>query len=573
MAGLEGTHGVGLGLRWAFMDEVLEEGAGSIPFFELSPENYMRRGGYFPEAVERIADRHPVISHGLMLNIGASDPLDRDYLDALRAFLGRIAVSAHSDHLCWTGTEGRTLHDLLPLPTHRGVIDHLVDRIRRVQDHLGMPVALENISYYLVPGGDAPEHEWVAEVVERADCGLLLDVNNVWVNAQNHDLDPYEILRTMPLDRVVHLHVAGGERLARFDDLVIDTHGTDVSPKVVELMQWVLERTGPRPVVYERDHDIPELDELQAQVQALQSAYDAALARATSREADETATKRIERVELTSDAAPALRDTQRVFARFVLDPSFEPSQVSQQPELGEVSPARVEVYRRLVRNAMRSTIRRFIPRTAARLGDARFEAEVWAWLADEGPRSRFFRDVPLEFGRFIERRWPALGRADGADTLPPYLLDLARHELIEMEVDAAAPAPAVEAVEGEVAGLDLAAAIRFDPAVRLARYAHAVHELPIEVDDRSSAPPRATTLLVYRDPEHEVRFLSLSPFGAALCERLLAGCSLGEAVSAAAADAHETLDDTLLVRAATLLADLAERGAALGPAAPTNRGP
>ncbi|MGB1700428.1 MAG: DUF692 domain-containing protein, partial [Nannocystaceae bacterium] len=171
-------HGVGLGLRWAFLDEVLEgQAPSSIRFFEVSPENYMRRGGFYPEALREVARSHRVLTHGLMLNIGSSAPLDQTYLSTLRSFLERMGAERHSDHLCWSGSEGRILHDLLPLSACAATVDHVVERIKRVQDALGMPLALENISYYMLPGSTMPEEEMIAAVLERADCELLLDVN------------------------------------------------------------------------------------------------------------------------------------------------------------------------------------------------------------------------------------------------------------------------------------------------------------------------------------------------------------------------------------------------------------
>ena len=273
------VHGVGLGLRWAFLDDVLEGHApDSIRFFEVSPENYMRRGGFFPEALMEVAQDHPVLTHGLMLNIGSTTPLDRTYLDTLREFLGRLGATAHSDHLCWNGVDDHMLHDLLPLSATETTIERVADRVQRVQDHLGVPMALENISYYLLPDSTMPEHEMISRLIERAGCHLLLDVNNVWVNARNHGFDPFEYLAQLPLDRVAHLHVAGGRQIPAMDDLIIDTHGTDVSDMVADLMAWVIERIGPRPVLYERDHEIPPLEELGEQVDALNRRYDAAVA-------------------------------------------------------------------------------------------------------------------------------------------------------------------------------------------------------------------------------------------------------------------------------------------------------
>jgi hypothetical protein len=270
--------GVGLGLRWDFLEEVLERPEVDVAFFEVSPENYMRRGGFYPAALERIAERHPIVTHGLTLSLGAIDPPSDDYLADLATEVRRLRSPWHSDHLCFSTAGPRVLHDLLPLKLCRENVGRVADRIRSVQDRLGVPMAVENISWYAHPGRrEMPEPEFIRAVLEAADCGLLLDVNNVWVNAQNHGFDPYAFIGELPLERVVQIHVAGHTQ--RADGLIIDTHGAAVIDPVSELLGWTVERTGAVPVLLERDNFVPPLDELLDEVARLCRVYDAALGR------------------------------------------------------------------------------------------------------------------------------------------------------------------------------------------------------------------------------------------------------------------------------------------------------
>jgi uncharacterized protein len=275
--------GVGLGLRFDFLDEVLarvEEGASLDPvrFFEVAPENYMRRGGFVPAALERIAARFPLLSHGLSMSLGGVDPFDDAYMRELAAFTRRFGVPFHSDHLCFSGIQGRMSHELLPLPLTRGAAAYVAARAREAQDRLGVPMVVENITRYVVPGApEIPEAAFVAEVLDRSGARLLLDVNNVFVNAINDGAEPLAFLAEMPLDRVAAIHVAGHEKRAG-SGLVIDTHGADVVREVLSLLTWTIERTGPVPVVLERDHAIPPLDELLTELGRVEAAYQAGLA-------------------------------------------------------------------------------------------------------------------------------------------------------------------------------------------------------------------------------------------------------------------------------------------------------
>lgn len=273
--------GPGLGLRWEFLQEVLDHPEaidGVVRFFEISPENYMRRGGYFPAALGRIAERTPITTHGLTMSLGGSDSLDSAYLGELRRFLDRFGGAWHSDHLSFGGLDGATLHDLLPVPFTRASARAIAERVLEAQDRLGTRMVVENISYYVELGESRmPESAFIREVLDRADCGLLLDLNNLDVNAKNHGFDAWTWLADIPLDRVVEIHVAGPEPMD--DGLLIDTHGSEVAPGVLDLLGWVVERTGPLPVLLERDNNIPPLADLLAELGRIDEVYQASLSR------------------------------------------------------------------------------------------------------------------------------------------------------------------------------------------------------------------------------------------------------------------------------------------------------
>ncbi len=283
----EAPTGVGLGLRWAFIDEVIASARGEAPpldvdFFEISPENYMRRGGFVPASLDVVAERWPVLTHGLTLSIGGVDPISEEYLGELRALLDRVEPPFHSDHLCFGGHGGRIVHDLLPLPFIGEAIENVVERARRVRERLARPLAVENISYYFVPGQpEMSEAAFITAVLEEADLGLLLDVNNVYVNAQNHGFDARAFLASLPLDRVVGIHVAGHEHKPEHGR-IIDTHGADTPDPVLDLLELAVAAVGPVPVLLERDNHIPELPVLLQELARVRAAYERGLARSAA---------------------------------------------------------------------------------------------------------------------------------------------------------------------------------------------------------------------------------------------------------------------------------------------------
>ncbi|GAB3749563.1 HvfB family MNIO-type RiPP peptide maturase [Lysobacter olei] len=255
----------GLGLRRSLLGPMRAAPAGCFDFLEAAPENWMGVGGHLGEAFDDLATRHPVVCHGLSLSLGGTAPLDDTFLARLRHFLDRIHCPLYSEHLSACSDDRGQLYDLMPLPFNRGAVEHVAARIRQVQDALGRRIAVENISYYatLLPEGDSGalrESDFINEVVARADCDLLLDVNNIIVNATNHRYDPVDFLHAMPGERIAYLHVAGHYDEAV--DLKIDTHGAPVSDPVWDLLAETYRHFGPRPTLLERDFNLPPLDEL-----------------------------------------------------------------------------------------------------------------------------------------------------------------------------------------------------------------------------------------------------------------------------------------------------------------------
>lgn len=262
------AEGVGLGLRAPLFGDLMTRAPPALRWVEVSPENHMGRGGFFERMLADARGRFPVVTHGLSLGLGDRDPPDPDFIRALRAFLESVGTPWHSDHLCFGAVDGAHLHDLLPLPFTRESVRVVVDRVRLLEDALGLPIAVENISWYAHPGdAEMGEADFLGEVLSRSDARLLLDVNNAFVNARNHDTDARDFLRRIPADRVVQIHIAG--HFTGADGFRIDTHGQPVCEEVYELLAFALSRTGRVPVLLERDGGFPPFDELAAEVERL----------------------------------------------------------------------------------------------------------------------------------------------------------------------------------------------------------------------------------------------------------------------------------------------------------------
>lgn len=263
MTGSLPTASAGLGLRRGLLEEIEAAPAGSFDFLECAPDNWIGVGGRFGAAFERLASRHPIACHGLSLSLGGPAPLDMDFLARTRAFLERFDVPLYSEHLSYCSDDGH-LYDLMPIPFTEEAVKHVSARIRQVQDALGRRIAVENVSYYAAPWQAMDEVDFVAAVLEEADCDLLLDVNNVHVNAINHGYDARGFLARMPSARIASYHVAGHYDEA--DDLKIDTHGARVKDAVWSLLAEAYRLHGVRPTLLERDFNFPAMTELLSEV-------------------------------------------------------------------------------------------------------------------------------------------------------------------------------------------------------------------------------------------------------------------------------------------------------------------
>ena len=256
-------RGAGLGLRRALLEPFLEFADGAIDFLEVAPENWIGLGGALKPRFEQLAERYPVATHGLSLSLGGPDPLDEGLLRDIGRFLDRYRVPLYSEHLSYCAAGGQ-LYDLAPIPFTEEAVRHTAARIRRAQELLRRRIAIENVSYYAAPGRQMDESDFVCAVLEEADCLLLLDLNNVYVNSVNHGYDPQAYLNALPPARVAYCHIAGHRREA--EDLIIDTHGAEVIEPVWALLDAAYARFGPQPTLLERDFNFPPVAELLAEV-------------------------------------------------------------------------------------------------------------------------------------------------------------------------------------------------------------------------------------------------------------------------------------------------------------------
>lgn len=264
----------GLGLRRGLMSAFKQLTPTDIDFVEVAPENWIGIGGRYGRSFRDIAERYPVYLHGLSLNIGGFSPLDNNLLTAIRRFMDEFDCPLYSEHLTYCGDDGQ-LYDLLPIPFTEEAVHHVAERVKRVQDVLGRRILLENASYYAAPAQQMSESEFINAVLAEADCELLLDVNNIYVNSINHGYDPYEFLHSLPLERASYIHIAGHYDEA--EDLRVDTHGADVIDPVWALLDAAYERCGPLPTLLERDFNFPPMTELLMEVQRIKRAQQVCL--------------------------------------------------------------------------------------------------------------------------------------------------------------------------------------------------------------------------------------------------------------------------------------------------------
>jgi hypothetical protein len=260
------VRGAGLGLRRALMGPLADVAPGEIGFLEVAPENWMNLGGRLGRQFRSFTERFPFVTHGLSLSIGSPAPLDEDFVRSVRKFLDLHQIQDYTEHLTYCSDDGH-LYDLMPIPFTEEAVHYVAARVRRVQDLLERRIALENASYYAAPAQEMSELAFIKAVIAEADCDLLLDVNNIYVNSINHGYDPVEFLNGLPLERVRYVHVAGHYKEA--EDLRVDTHGADVIDPVWALLDRAYAHCGAVPTLLERDFNIPPLAELMLEIRQI----------------------------------------------------------------------------------------------------------------------------------------------------------------------------------------------------------------------------------------------------------------------------------------------------------------
>ena len=261
-------HGAGLGLRRALLGPLQSIDRAAVDFMEVAPENWIGVGGRYGRQFRQLAERHPIILHGLSLDIGGPDPIDFELVRSVKTLMSELGTPSYSEHLTYCAAGGH-LYDLLPLPFTAEAVRYVADRVRQVQDVIGAPIALENASYYAQAQADMSEAEFISAVLAESDCELLLDVNNIYVNSVNHCYDPVEFLDSLPLERTRYIHVAGHYDEA--EDIKVDTHGADVIDPVWALLGQAYQRLGPVPTLLERDFNLPPLEQLLQEVDQVRS--------------------------------------------------------------------------------------------------------------------------------------------------------------------------------------------------------------------------------------------------------------------------------------------------------------
>ncbi|MGE0624900.1 MAG: DUF692 domain-containing protein [Pseudomonadales bacterium] len=258
------VSGAGLGLRRGLLPELLEVDSGRIDFLELAPENWIGVGGRFGRQFRALAERFPLVCHGLSLSIGSPAPLDHDFLKEVRTFLDAFDVRCYSEHLSYCSDDRGHLYDLMPIPFTEEAVHYVAGRIREVQDVIERPLVMEQVSYYAAPSRQMSELEFINAVLHEADCGLLLDVNNIFVNSVNFGYDPLAFLNGIDGGRTAYVHVAG--HYVEAEDLRVDTHGADVIDPVWALLDAAYRRWGAAPTLLERDFNFPPLETLLEEV-------------------------------------------------------------------------------------------------------------------------------------------------------------------------------------------------------------------------------------------------------------------------------------------------------------------
>ncbi|MGR9115466.1 MAG: HvfB family MNIO-type RiPP peptide maturase [Gammaproteobacteria bacterium] len=262
------VQGAGLGLRRAFLDEIAANPPKNIGFYEVAPENWITIGGKLGNQFRSMTERFDFVCHGLSLSLGSTDPLDENFIHEVKAFTAEHRIKLYSEHLSYCSKDGH-LYDLMPIPFTEDAVKHVAARIRRVQDILEQRIAIENVSYYAAPGQEMDEIDFFNAVVADADCDILIDINNIYVNSINHGYDAEAFLKAIPAERIAYAHIAG--HYVEAEDFLVDTHGAAIIDPVWKLLGKAYELYGVFPTLLERDFNIPPLEELLQEVHTIET--------------------------------------------------------------------------------------------------------------------------------------------------------------------------------------------------------------------------------------------------------------------------------------------------------------
>jgi uncharacterized protein (UPF0276 family) len=265
-------HGAGLGLRRSILSQIVSDPPDDIGFYEVAPENWITIGGKLGKQFRAMTERFDFVGHGLSLSLGSTDPLDEDFVHAVKRFMAEHQIKLYSEHLSYCSKEGH-LYDLMPIPFTSEAVTHVANRIRRVQDILEQKIAIENVSYYAVPCQEMAEIDFFNAVVAEADCNILIDINNIYVNSVNHGYNAETFLKAIPAQRIAYAHIAGHYVEAK--DFLVDTHGASVIDPVWKLLKKAYQLYGVFPTLLERDFNIPAIPELLREVNTINALQDA----------------------------------------------------------------------------------------------------------------------------------------------------------------------------------------------------------------------------------------------------------------------------------------------------------
>jgi uncharacterized protein (UPF0276 family) len=513
-----------------------------VDFYELITENFLETEGYPSHLVDQLSDRGPVLLHGVNLSIGGSDPLDPDYLKKLKRLARRVNARYVSDHLCWTGHRGIVAHDFLPVPNTEEALRHVVERIRQVQDTIELPLVLENPSTYLAyTSSSMPEWEFLTRMAEAADCGLLLDVNNVYVSAYNHGFDPRTYIDAIPVERIVYHHLAGHTNLGAW---IKDTHSDHVIEEVWRLYRYTQARTGGRTTLIEWDSDTPALSVLLDELARTRQEATRPLPQWEGEEP--LPVRHMQAAAAASQPRPfALGALQETLQAYILE---QPANVEIDaaalivPTAAMTAHDRLDIYRTQFWGRVVVEMTWYYPHLRRFLGDDEFTALVHRYARAHPPRHWNIFRLRHGFPAFLKEIQQELPH-------PGFMYDLARFERAwrdvgdEPEVDKPA---AHSDIDWETARL------RLSPALRMLALDYAVNEFTL--GQPAQLEPCPNWLMLYRGADYEMFRLPLGSLAYKLLRLLERGVPAGVAVRRSFAG--EGLSDTMR----TFLELLIERG-------------